>query len=92
MYKRQGEKECLLIAQDGDALYLGYGKDCRKVDLRSVPKEYIILEEPKAYQEHAVFYHRPRSVDDINGQNPMRPAPEQETSFQVEQELSLIHI
>ena len=89
MARAEGEKECLLIAQDGDALYLGYGKDCRKVDLRSVPKEYIILEEPKAYQEHAVFYHRPRSVDDINGQNPMRPAPEQETSFQVEQETVL---
>ena len=46
MARAEGEKECLLIAQDGDALYLGYGKDCRKVDLRSVPKEYIILEEP----------------------------------------------
>ena len=57
--------------------------------LKGVPEEYIILEEPKAYQEHAVFYHRPRSVDDINGQNPMRPAPEQETSFQVEQETVL---
>ncbi len=85
MARAEGEKECLLIAQDGDALYLGYGKDCRKVYLKGVPEEYIILEEPKAYQEHAVFYHRPRSVDDINGQNPMRPAPEQETRFQVEQ-------
>lgn len=89
MARAEGEKECLLIAQDEDALYLGYGKDCRKVYLKGVPEEYIILEEPKAYQEHAVFYHRPRSVDDINGQNPMRPAPEQETSFQVEQETIL---
>ena len=67
MVRAKGEQEYMLIAQGRNSLYLGYGKDCRKVDLRSVPKEYIILEEPKAYQEHAVFYHRPRSVDDING-------------------------
>lgn len=75
----------MLIAQGRDTLYLGYGRDYRSVDLRGVPVERIALEEPKAYQEHAVFYHRPSHINDLNGQNPLRPVPERQTSFQVEQ-------
>ena len=56
----------MLIAQGKDTLYLGYGRDYRNVDLQGVPVERIALEEPKAYQEHAVFlpqaqpYQRPQ--------------------------------
>ena len=49
------------------------GKDPTKVDRSG------------AYMAQAAFYHRPRHIDDINGQNPMRPVPERETSFRVEQ-------
>ena len=85
MVRAEGEKENMLIAQGQNCLYLGYGRDYRSVDLQGVPEERIALEEPKAYQEQAAFYHRPRHIDDINGQNPMHPVPERETSFRVEQ-------
>ena len=85
MVRAEGEKENMLIAQGKDTLYLGYGRDYRNVDLQGVPVERIALEEPKAYQEHAVFYHRPSHINDLNGQNPLRPVPERQTSFQVEQ-------
>ena len=49
--------------------------------------EHLVLEEPKAYQEHAVFYHRPHDLSDINGQNLRHPAPERQTEFRVEQVL-----
>ena len=85
MVRAEGQKENMLIAQEKDTLYLGYGRDYRKINLQDVPVERIALEEPKAYQEQAVFYHRPRNVDDINGQNPLRPVPEQQAGFRVEQ-------
>ena len=85
MVRAEGEKENMLIAQRKDTLYLGYGRDYRSVDLQGVPVEHIALEEPKAYQEHAVFYHRPSHINDLNGQNPLRPVPERPTRFQVEQ-------
>lgn len=85
MVRAEGEKENMLIAQGRNCLYLGYGRDYRKVNLQGVPIERIALEEPKAYQEHAVFYHRPSHISDLNGQNPLRPVPERQTRFQVEQ-------
>ena len=85
MVRAEGEKENMLIAQGRNCLYLGYGRDYRKVNLQGVPVEHIALEEPKAYQEHAVFYHRPSHISDLNGQNPLRPVPERQTCFQVEQ-------
>ena len=86
MVRTKGEQEeYMLIAQGRNSLYLGYGKDCRKVNLQDVPIEHLVLEEPKAYQEHAVFYHRPHDLSDINGQNPRHPAPERQTEFRVEQ-------
>ena len=85
MVRAEGEQGYMLIAQKKDTLYLGYGKDYRSVDLQDVPVERIALEEPKAYREHAAFYHQPRHIDDLNGQNPLRPVPERETRFQVEQ-------
>lgn len=85
MVSTKGEQEYMLIAQGRNSLYLGYGKDCRKVNLQDVPMEHLVLEEPKAYQEHAVFYHRPHDLSDINGQNPRHPAPERQTEFRVEQ-------
>ena len=85
MVRAEGEKGNMLIAQGRNCLYLGYGRDYRSVDLQGVPIERIALEEPKAYQEHAVFYHRPSHISDLNGQNPLRPVPERKTRFQVEQ-------
>lgn len=85
MVRAEGEKENMLIAQRKDTLYLGYGRDYRSVDLQGVPVERIALEEPKAYREHAVFYYRPSHINDLNGQNPLRPVPERQTRFQVEQ-------
>lgn len=85
MVRTKGEQEYMLIAQGRNSLYLGYGKDCRKVNLQDVPMEHLVLEEPKAYQEHAVFYHRPHDLSDINGQNLRHPAPERQTEFRVEQ-------
>ncbi len=66
MVRAEGEKENMLIAQRHNTLYVGYGRDYRSVDLQGVPVERIALEEPKAYQEHAVFlspaqpYQRPQ--------------------------------
>ena len=85
MVRAEGEKENMLIAQGRNSLYLGYGKDWHKVNLRDAPVERLALEEPKAYQEHAAFYHRPHNLSDINGQNPSHPAPERQTGFRVEQ-------
>ena len=85
MVRAEGEKENMLIAQGRNSLYLGYGKDWHKVNLRDAPVERLALEEPKAYQEHAAFYHRPHNLSDINGQNPSHPAPERQTGFLVEQ-------
>ena len=85
MVRTKGEQEYMLIAQGRNSLYLGYGKDCRKVNLQDVTVEHLVLEEPKAYQEHAVFYHRPHDLSDINGQNLRHPAPERQTEFRVEQ-------
>ena len=85
MVRAEGEKENMLIAQGRDTLYLGYGRDYRSVDLQGVPKEYIALEEPKSYQEYAMFYYRPRQIDGLKRQNPLKPEPERENRFQVEQ-------
>lgn len=51
MVRAEGEKENMLIAKRKDTMYLSYGRDYRKIDLRGVPKERIALEEPKIYQE-----------------------------------------
>ena len=85
MVQTKRETEFMLIAQGRNSLYLGYGKDSRKVNLQDVPVEHIVLEEPKAYQEQAIFYHRPHDLSDINGQNSRHPAPERQTEFRVEQ-------
>ncbi len=61
-------EELLLISQRRNTLYLGYGKDYRKVDLKGVPIERIILEDPKVYQERAAFHHRPAAWR-IGGEN-----------------------
>lgn len=63
MVRTKGEQEYMLIAQGRNSLYLGYGKDCRKVNLQDVPMEHLVLEEPKAYQEHAVFYAIPNALN-----------------------------
>lgn len=85
MVRAEGKKENMLIAQGRDTLYLGYGRDYRSVNLQGVPEERIALEEPKAYQERAVFYYRPRHIDDINGQNSMELVQPRESNFHVEQ-------
>ena len=54
------------------------------MELQGIPVERIALEEPKAYQEHAVFFHRARGLDDITGRDVHRPMPERQTSFRVE--------
>lgn len=77
-------KENILLAQEKDCLYVGYGKDYRKVNLEGVPVEHIALEEPKVYQEQAVFHHKPRRLDDIAAQNTDYSVPERETAFRVE--------
>lgn len=82
MVRAEGEKENMLIAQRHDTLYLGYGRDYRSVDLQGVPVERIALEEPKAYQEKAVFYYRPKYNDKPDLEH---SEPEQQTNFLVEQ-------
>ena len=85
MVRAEGQAEHLLISQRKNTLYLGYGKDYRKVDLKSVPVERIVLEDPKVYQERAAFHHRPRRMEDIMGEHPGTSAPERQTGFRVEQ-------
>ena len=68
MVRAEGQAEHLLISQRRNTLYLGYGKDYRKVDLKGVPIERIVLEDPKVYQERAAFHHRPRRMEDIMGE------------------------
>ena len=71
--------------------FLAGGLDAKNVHEALEAKPYAVdvsggaLEEPKAYQEHAVFYHRPSHINDLNGQNPLQPVPERQTCFQVEQ-------
>ena len=77
--RAESDKEHILIAGNGDNLYFGHGRDYSKVNLKGVPVEHITLIEPKAYVEHASFYHRPGTVWDLNGQ-----VPEHSTSFKVE--------
>lgn len=85
MVRAEGKKENMLIAQRKDTLYLGYGRDYHKVNLQGVPVERIALEEPRAYQEYAMFYYRPRQIKDLKGPNLLQPEPEREIRFQVEQ-------
>ena len=82
MVRAEGEKENMLIAQRHNTLYVGYGRDYRSVDLQGVPVERIALEEPKAYQEKAVFYYRPKYNDKPDLEH---SEPEQQTNFLVEQ-------
>ena len=89
MVRAEGANENMLIAQHRHTLYLGYGRDYHCVDLRGVPEEKIALEEPKAYQEHALFYYRPLSLADLNGQNLSRCTPEHQTRFRVDQVILL---
>ncbi|MCO7137333.1 hypothetical protein NIF40_07300 [[Clostridium] leptum] len=89
MVRAKGEKENILIVRRKDTLHLNYGRNYHSVDLQGVPKEYIALEEPKVYQENAMFYFRPRHINDLKGQNPLQPVPERETCFQVEQVIVL---
>ena len=77
-------QEGMLLAQGLDGLYVSLSRNVKKLDLRGIPIERIELEEPKIYQEHAVFHHRPRHVEDINGINPERKAAERQTKFRVE--------
>ena len=85
MVRAEGQAEHLLISQRRNTLYLGYGKDYRKVDLKGVPVERLVLEDPKVYQERAVFHHRPHRMEDIMGEHPGTTAPERQTGFRVEQ-------
>lgn len=85
MVRAEGQAEHLLISQRRNTLYLGYGKDYRKVDLKGVPVERIVLEDPKVYQERAAFHHRPRRMEDIMGEHPGTSAPERQTGSRVEQ-------
>lgn len=53
----ENEPEGILMAQGSMNLYLAYAKDYRKMDLPGdIPIEHLPLEEPKAYQEKAVFF------------------------------------
>lgn len=88
LVRAKGETENLLIAQRKNDLYLGYGKDYHKIDLKDVPVEHVALEEPKVYQEHAVFYRKPNSFNDVNGKNP-DAIPEYQTGFLVEEVIVL---
>lgn len=58
----EDEPEGILAAEEGKRLYLAYVKDCSKLYIpKSCPRESIPLEEPKVYQEQAVFYRiKPR--------------------------------
>ena len=85
MVRAEGQAEHLLISQRRNTLYLGYGMDYRKVDLKGVPVERIVLEDPKVYQERAAFHHRPRCMEDIMAEHPGTTAPERQTGFRVEQ-------
>ena len=85
MVRTEGETENMLIAQRKDTLYLGYGRDYRNIDLQGVPEERIALEEPKAYREYAVFYHRPRQTENLKWDPSLQPEPERKARFQVEQ-------
>ncbi len=85
MVRAEGQAEHLLISKRKNTLYLGSGEDYRKVNLEGVPVERIVLEDPKVYREQAAFYHRPRHIGDIAGQDSLNSVPERETSFRVEQ-------
>lgn len=84
LVRAEGESENMLVAQGKNSLYLGYGKDYRKINLKGVPVEHIPLEEPRAYQEMAVFFHKPRHVDDLAPADRPRSIPERQTGFRVE--------
>lgn len=77
----EDDPEGILVAKEGKRLYLAYVKDSRKLYIpQSSPRECIPLEEPKAYQEQAAFFHHAYSVNNMTEKH-----PERETSFRVEQ-------
>lgn len=78
------EQEGMLLALTENTLYAGRAQNVPGMELQGIPVERIALEEPKAYQEHAVFFHRARGLDDITGRDVHRPMPERQTSFRVE--------
>ena len=75
------EQEGMLLALTENTLYAGRAQNVPGMELQGIPVERIALEEPKAYQEHAVFFHRARGLDDITGRDVHRPMPERQTSF-----------
>lgn len=70
------EQEGMLFALTENTLYTGRAQNVPGMELQGIPVERIALEEPKAYQEHAVFFHRARGLDDITGRDVHRPVPE----------------
>lgn len=78
------EQEGMLFALTENTLYTGRAQNVPGMELQGIPVERITLEKPKAYQEHAVFFHKARGLDDITGRDVHRPMPERQTSFRVE--------
>ena len=72
------EQEGMLLALTENTLYAGRAQNVPGMELQGIPVERIALEEPKAYQEHAVFFHRARGLDDITGRDVHRPMPERQ--------------
>lgn len=81
----ENEQESLLVAKGERHLYLCYVKDHRKLNLSDdIPVNYLPLENPKVYQEQALFYHRARRLNDLTRENEEYNAPERQTAFRVE--------
>lgn len=83
------EQEGMLFALTENTLYTGRAQNVPGMELQGIPVERITLEKPKAYQEHAVFFHKARELDDITGRDVHRPVPERQTSFRVERTVVL---
>ena len=57
MVRAEGQAEHLLISQRRNTLYLGYGKDYRKVDLKSVPVERLVPLKLLQLKEKCALLH-----------------------------------
>ncbi len=78
-------KEGILFALQGSELYTAYAKDVHAIRVDpATPVEQIPQSSLPRIQTSAVFYHKPRGVEDITGIDYVRNIAERKAAFVIE--------
>lgn len=83
--RTQTGKEGILFALQGSDLYTAHAGDVGKIRIEPLtPVEQITQSSPPCFQTSAVFYHKPRGVEDITGIDYVQDNAKRKDSFVVE--------